>query len=494
MAFPLSSLCHTYETIKYVRIQDARLASLRWIFLVLIVVYVVVIEMLGKGGHLEASRVVGTVRFSLRQPTIGDCDPTMSTDPGKPCLNNFLPLDQLLYCEQSNQSDQGQRQELSRGSIQSGNIYPCQIYEAVNAQLIRETSIVIWTKAIIQNETLVCSGAEEWRGMLPQNNNHTCPRTYEVESATAPFYITQPENFTLLLDHAVTAGRICEKRQQTGHSRKSAASYACSTQSSDILQPGRLYSIQEEQCQHHFLNNNSFASATGEEVQSSPPCFIGANQTIARQDFFPVATLLEAAGLDLDSCNTRRQSKGNMIDDSLPGRKSSVANCVQTFRESGATLMVNIVWNDFHPYHLVVAEQPFYYYKVTWIGNVYKEQIPYYTQSYRSHRTLVSAHGIQINVLVTGNFHQFEWLNFWITLTAAIGLLAVANTVVDSCMLYFLPESRKYQEIKYEAPLDLAEPGEIIRDGNVDHGRLSMSDSLFRLEQPLLSQGFDQEI
>jgi hypothetical protein len=492
MPFSLSSVCHTYETIKYVRIPDARLASLRGIFQFLIVVYVVVIEMLGKGGHLEASRVVGTIRFSLRQPTKGQCDPTASTDPEKPCLNDFLPLDQLPYCQQANRTSQRHQKQQNRGSIQNGTIYSCQIYEAVNAQLIRETSIVVWTKAIVQNETLVCSGVEEEGGGLPTpQHNYTCPRTYEATSTKVPFYIAQPERFTLLLDHAVTAGRICEQRQKTEHSSStSSAAYACSTQSSDLFQSGRLYSIQEEQCRQHFLRNNSYSSATGDKVQSSAPCFIGANQTNARQDFFSLNTLLEAAGLDLDSCNTRRELKEDQNDESLSD--SMVGNCAQTFRESGATLLVNIVWNDFHPYRLGVAEQPFYYYKVTWIGNVYKEQIPYYTQSYRSHRTLVSAHGIQINVLVTGNFHHFEWLNFWITMTAAVGLLAVATTVVDSCMLYFLPESQRYQEIKYEAPLELAGPGEIdiIRYGNVDHCERPSTDPLLPpLEQPLLSQG-----
>lgn len=131
-------------------------------------------------------------------------------------------------------------------------------------------------------------------------------------------------------------------------------------------------------------------------------------------------------------------------------------------------------------------DEPFYYYKVTWTENVYKEQIPYYTQSYRNHRTLVSAHGIQINALITGDFHHFEWLNFWITLTAAVGLLAVATTVVDSCMLYFLPESPQYQGIKYEAPLETAEAA---RSGEEDPtGDSNDSDLLTFIEEPVLSE------
>jgi hypothetical protein len=81
----------------------------------------------------------------------------------------------------------------------------------VNAQIVRETSIVVWTKAVVQNETLVCSGAVE---PLQKDETQTCPRTYEATAQSSPFYVAEPEKFTLLLDHAVTAGRICEQQSQ----------------------------------------------------------------------------------------------------------------------------------------------------------------------------------------------------------------------------------------------------------------------------------------
>ena len=74
------------------------------------------------GGWLESSPVVGVVRFSLRQPTINDYNPIEDD-----CYDAFLPLNELPYCEQSSKSD---------GSY-TGNVYPCEVYEAVNAQLGR---------------------------------------------------------------------------------------------------------------------------------------------------------------------------------------------------------------------------------------------------------------------------------------------------------------------------------------------------------------------
>lgn len=127
------------------------------------------------------------------------------------------------------------------------------------------------------------------------------PRTYEATAQLSPFYVAEPEKFTLLLDHAVTVGRICEQQSQNvmshSYGRSTSSSfYACSTQSSDSAQPGRLYSVQQDQYQHHFLHNNSYMDAIGEKLVMSAPCFIGANQTDGSQDFFPLETLWKQLG------------------------------------------------------------------------------------------------------------------------------------------------------------------------------------------------------
>ena len=53
--------------------------------------------------------------------------------------------------------------------------------------------------------------------------------------------------------------------------------------------------------------------------------------------------------------------------------------------------------------------------------------------------------------LLGGEFHKFDMLSFLITITTAVGLLAVATTIVDLLMLYVLPEKERYQEAKYES-------------------------------------------
>jgi hypothetical protein len=198
-----TSLFSSYETVKYAHIQDARLGMTRWILLVGITLYVVVIEMLQMGGYLESDPVVGVVRFSLQQPTLNNCDPAAPN-----CANAFAPLTTLNYCQQSHQA-------------YNGTMYPCEIYEAVNAQVLRETSVVVWTRATTYNQSLICDGSMD-KGI-------TCPRTYQNNqhddgSIPSPFYIAQSEAFTILLEHAVTASKICEHNPDH---------YSCSAQAKD---------------------------------------------------------------------------------------------------------------------------------------------------------------------------------------------------------------------------------------------------------------------
>jgi len=401
--------CGSYRTVKFVEIKDTRLGVLRLVLLLAIVGYVVIIEMAQLGGYLESAPVEGVVGFSLQHPTHDNCDPSVEG-----CTNAFQTLNDFDYCEQTTNATG------NRTGDYAGSVYPCQIYEAVDAAIVRETSLIVLTRAVIQNETLVCDGSIE-------SGSTTCPTTYknqEQRHPRRPFYIAQTEAFTVLLEHAVTS-RICDL-----HDYQNDQHYACSAQASRYQ--GRLHSTHAGLCGEEFLKNNSFGELRGSTLQSSAPCFIGANRTAKGLDFFSLHVLLQAVGVSLDDCTHDHDTDST--------------DCT-TYRESGATLLLNIVWNDFRPFQGLV--EPFYYYSPRLIGTHYKESLPFY-HSYRTSRTLMRAHGIKIAVLVSGNFHQFRMLSFLITFTTAIGLLAIARKVVDILMLHVLPEKGEYHQVKFE--------------------------------------------
>ena len=192
----IMSFFTSYSTIKFVRIADVRLAVLRLFLLLAIVGYVVVIEMIKLGGYLESNRVEGVVEFSLREPTVDNCDPSAVE-----CMNNFQPLNELEYCAQHHNHQQEQQQQQQQhqadandggGKETSGNytgkVNPCQLFEAELAKTIRETSIIIWTRASIYNQTLICDGLSN-----ESESAMTCPKTYRIKTIKSIIH-----RFTLL--------------------------------------------------------------------------------------------------------------------------------------------------------------------------------------------------------------------------------------------------------------------------------------------------------
>ena len=436
-------LC-AYPTVKYVQIQDSRLGLTRYLLLLVIVVYVGYVEMFAMGGWLESSPVVGVVRFSLQQPTVQDCDPAWPNCDNAFSSPTIMPYCQQHYTTQSNNSLVSYYYHDNNNANYSGYVYPCEIYEAVNAQVITETSLTIMTRASTVEQQFVCP--------VDQKNQNdpapTCPRTYNNTGNESKFYVLQSESFTVLLDHAVTASKICTSKP---HSHP----YACSAQSS--VYQGRLYSKTEQLCQREHLKGNAFVDYRSNITTATAPCYISPNRTrSSSQDFFSLDVLLQAAGIhSLDDCN---QIFDDDYDDynmenpttTTTSRRRDMRNATcKTFRDTGATLLLNVFWNDFVNYEGVV--EPHYYYAPQLVGkSSYKQYIPYYDH-YRNHRVLLNAHGIRLAVLLGGEFHQFSPISFLITLTTALGLLAVATTIVDSLMLYILPEKERYQEAKYES-------------------------------------------
>lgn len=413
--------------------------------------------MCGVGGYLTSNPVVGVIRFSLQHPTKNNCDPSDHS-----CINDFVPLNTLPYCQQYSGN---------ATPPYAGNVYPCEIYESINAQLVSEKSLVVVTRASTTNQSLVCN-AEDM----------TCPRTYGDMSEEYKFYTAQSEKFTILLDHAVTSSKICaDQSKHVGD----VEHYACSAESSRFS--GRLHSTNAELCAEQHAKGNAFTTYRGNLETSAPPCFIEPNHTDANQDFFSLDMILQAAGVDLDDCNTGIDGANAADDDS--------GTC-QTYRDTGATLLLNIFWNDFTNYRGLV--EPSYYYSPQLIaGSSFKQYVPFYS-SYRSQRTLLNAHGIKIAVLLGGEFHMFDAVSFLITLTTAVGLLAVATTIVDLLMLYVLPEKERYEEAKYERTEEfegrdivssaVAGLNQLVARGDQERGETHLDDErrASELEDPLL--------
>jgi hypothetical protein len=351
------NLC-VYDTVKHVQVRDARLAVLRYFFLLAIGIYVCVFELWAFGGWLDSSPVVGVVRFSLQQPTVNGCNPELPN-----CTNAFSRLDELSYCSQfygnKSHTQKKRKNHTADDDEYPGNVYNCKVYEAINAQIMSEKSLVVITRGFTSEQSLVCT-----------DDMMTCPRTYQStsEDEEDKFYTAQPESFTVLLDHAVTASKLCSRQEQQ------VGAYACFSDSSKYR--GRMYSKSRELCMEH--KEHAFAHYIGDARSSTAPCYIQPNSTSdTGQDFFSLNVLLRASGIQLDDCNINYNHNDDVTMEEEEERVADQASpYCQTFRETGATILLNVYWNDFVPYYGKV--EPYYYYSPVFIGGTFKQYIPFY--------------------------------------------------------------------------------------------------------------------
>jgi len=70
-------------------------------------------------------------------------------------------------------------------------------------------------------------------------------------------------------------------------------------------------------------------------------------------------------------------------------------------------------------------------------------------------------HGIEIKFVQLGNIGKFDFMALCMNLVASIAMLSVASTIVESLMLYVLPEKGDYRKLKYLISEDFSD----IRDG-----------------------------
>ena len=170
----------SYSTIKYVQIRDRRLGLTKLLLTLAVSGYVGLYSLWYEGLYLEKSPLTGACRFTLQQPTQGNCDPT---DPG--CLNDYGSPADAAYCAQS-------------ALPYAGNKRTCEFYEQIGAQQTMDSSLLVSTRITTLEQRLVCNAT---------HGPATCPQVYDVASERTN-YVMAAERFTVLIDHSVLATSI----------------------------------------------------------------------------------------------------------------------------------------------------------------------------------------------------------------------------------------------------------------------------------------------
>lgn len=403
-----SDLLFSYPTLKYVRILDARLGFFKHLLTLSILIYIGVWQLWGECRYLEEGGVTGAVRMTLQQPTKGGCNPTLIN-----CKNDFQSIETLSYCKQSN-------------ITYEGNKWSCQFYENVGAQVVMSNTILAGSRITQYQQTLVCNST----------TSDTCPFIYnltEGQKSKKTWYVADAERFTVLVDHSVMSDSA--KSEILGYS---------SLQAGSASMKGRLF-VEKNNALCKEFRHSATTDYRGELGKTNKaPCYIAPNVTSKNLDYFTIDVLMRAADKNLDAVNYDGQ----------------------TYRETGVTMLLQIVYSNFRGNFKGKGSIQYYYKPRLVTRSSYNYYSPEYSD-YRSLRTLNNIHGVFIEAIQGGSLYTWSFNNLLIQLTTSLTLFAVATVVTDFVALYIMPEHGVYEKYIYEETKE-----HFARDGmrHTEHG------------------------
>ena len=391
-----------YPTSKNVRIRDARLGIVKHVLTFGILLYVILGVLWHDGRAYDFTTVSGTVRFSLQPPTVPlGCS---TEDPG--CVNDFTSVLEGSYCEQA---------VAPYNTSYKGKKLPCRFYEQYGAGVTQNGAILVSTRITTYEQ------------VLNESNSDTCPILYNNIGDPDEGYVNDIGRFTVLIDHSIVPDTYELTERMGGQLHQSTAS-------SEMH--GKLWVAKKDRlCKDH----NGKTTLHGGKSTDQAPCYIAPSLTPQHQDYFSLDVLLGAAdsAANLDDLNPIRGKTG------------------QTYRESGAILLLNIVYSNYRDFAGQRKIQ-YYYMPILVKGSTYKDVEPVYKE-YRARRTLVDRHGIYISAVQGGGLHGFSANNIIIQLTAAGAMLSVATVLTDMLALYVLPQKAHYTRYMFEDTEDFSD-------------------------------------
>ena len=415
----LRSALGTYTSHKRISIRSAALGSLYALFAGLIFSYVVVVELLENLGYLDFYAPAGTVRLSLQEPVRDGCAPVHNT-----CLNDFEALEALDYCcgytngagkyvSPCRRNDDGSCECPWR----TFHNYDCQYLDGSQAGLVHESSILI--------ATFVHATEQARNASCPDTVRH-CDKLW-VSGRSTQRFVTDIERFTLLLDHSVQQPDLGVRetaRDMDGYlvvnGSRASQHELCATSPRAILLPPTTPLERLSRHRHPPPSRPDGA-----------PCAIEPRQPsgVAGLDVYSVGELLMAAGVSLD-------------DESFAGSGHSG-------RFEGLSMSVLIKYSNSAPWFGLRGRVSYSYHVDAIPTNAYKQREQVWTE-HPTRRTLVSKHGIYMEVLQGGQLAGFSFTSMLLRLTTSMALLAVATSIVDVLACFVLDKSALYASLIYE--------------------------------------------
>jgi len=489
-----------YHTPKIVVVKDAKLGCLLLSLKLAIFCYIFIWMILYQGAHLMRRDIEGVFRVTLRHPTKDLCDPFLIG-----CEANFTPMSALPYCSES-------AAEYATPGGQEAKKRPCQFWDYVESGMPVDGGIFVPTRVrrFQQKRGCVPSEANGWQcndnGNVLYNFEDVAhgglqtasEGTFGVAAPLYDIYVGDVEHFTVLLDHgirdaeglqendfsmngdwldcpsAATPSAECKRhRVVCGHSQcpgdsvtvgdadaealkaeqqkaLSGASALFGSLGSRRLRPPEATRVRPQPGhQGHLDVEDAAVGGPAVGFQRSgygllPGSFEGFPVAANRiGDIFDLGSVIKMAGLSMD----------DLAGSGIKG----------TRRENGMVMVIQIEYTNTHmrswlglritPFN--EPPQPTYTYRVfTTAANAY-QMTKTFNDPADSSRIIRVYNGLRIVVEQSGNIASWSIAKFLVTLTAAMGMLAVATTLTELIMLNLLARKEEYKNTKFYETEDM---------------------------------------
>ena len=339
-------------------------------------------------GYLQVFDPTGTVRYSLRQPTVDQsgkhgCDPITDNPPFVPdtdfCHDDYAPLSELSYCAQS-----GDQPGCPPGHYPSAHTtdaqgkpycfsqYACEFNDFVDDQIVQQDSISMATYVQEVEQVRECPRTREYSGNCSQ-----VWKTVQPNSASNvrndQYFVAGLENYTLLLEHSVHslgAGVDAVSRNMDGR---------LAVPDNDAL----------------CAEKGAIGKAVDDSGKSTTkaPCFIYPKKGSAQKlDVFSINDIVRASNSYFDDWNEIPPK-----DPSKPVKHS--------VRYSGVVLLLNIQYNNVR--HFDFPGNVTYTYHVSALPSSNPKFIHSIEATNLTHRIVQKRYSIKLQAIYTGTLGKF---------------------------------------------------------------------------------------
>jgi len=192
---------------------------------------------------------------------------------------------------------------------------------------------------------------------------------------------------------------------------------------------------------HSMVALNSKISRTGRELLGS---IVNQNNQVLNFTT-PTTQIGEQNQFDIISLEQILQAGGiNSLDQVFQG------NCNTTIRYSGIVIIVSLTYNNVR----LNDDRITYLYRISPITTSSFTSIqtiePLLSNNDTVERLMVTRNGVRLIFIQSGTIGVFNFQNLLLSLVSGLGLLIIAQELVDQLALRILPQRRIYRKFKYE--------------------------------------------